>query len=176
MRRFVATCLPACAGLLLGACGGGGAAAPSSCGNLDLRADVCDTARSIALTESLPEARGDAKGDDYDAAMLGFKLFFDPDIGNGIGCVQCHAPEDAFTDRKSVSTGLGVGTRNAPSVFNAARLTVFFWDGRADSLWSQPLFAIENPLEMGSSSSRTSSRTIRSSAPRTPACSARCPT
>ncbi|MCC6875269.1 MAG: hypothetical protein IT378_13260, partial [Sandaracinaceae bacterium] len=25
----------------------------------------------------------------------------------------------------------------------------FFWDGRADSLWSQPLFALENEIEMG---------------------------
>src|SRR5262249_1921460 len=38
-----------------------------------------------------------------------------------------------------------------PTVFNAGRLTAIFWDGRADSLWSQPLFAIENSLEMASS-------------------------
>jgi cytochrome c peroxidase len=25
---------------------------------------------------------------------------------------------------------------------------LFFWDGRADSMWSQPLFAFENPIEM----------------------------
>ena len=52
---------------------------------------------------------------------------------------------------QSVSMGKALGTRNAPTVFNAGRMSVIFWDGRADSLWSQPLFAIENPVEMASS-------------------------
>jgi cytochrome c peroxidase len=42
-------------------------------------------------------------------------------------------------------------SRNSPSLFNAARHHIYFWDGRADSLWSQPLFAIEAPDEMAGS-------------------------
>src|SRR5690606_25857987 len=44
------------------------------------------------------------------------------------------------------------GTRNSPSILTAAWVGPFvFWDGRADSLWSQPLFAFEHPDEMASS-------------------------
>jgi cytochrome c peroxidase len=117
----------------------------------DPSAAMCALARSMKLPDVLPPARGNKYGDSDDAAMLGFSLFFDNRLGNGTGCAECHAPEFAFTDHKSVSTGKGTGTRNAPTVFNAGRLKVIFWDGRADSLWSQPLFAIENPLEMASS-------------------------
>jgi cytochrome c peroxidase len=153
MHRFAAKWTFLGLSLSLVGCGseGAGTPTPDPCQGLDLRTDTCAEAKSMLLPATLPEARGNAHGDDDDAAMLGFQLFFDSDLGNGVGCVQCHAPEAAFTDRKPVSTGRGVGTRNAPTAFNAARLRVIFWDGRADSVWSQPLFAIENPLEMDSS-------------------------
>ncbi len=106
----------------------------------------------MTLPESLPLARGNKYAEDANAITVGFHLFFSSqNLGSGIGCATCHAPELAFTDRLSVSKGLGVVTRNSPTIFNAARLRVIFWDGRADSLWSQPLFAFENPLEIGSS-------------------------
>jgi len=108
------------------------------------------SAPEMALS-SLAPARGNLVADSDDAARLGFRLFFNQELGGGVGCVTCHAPELAFTDGLPVSRGRALGVRNAPTVFNAARLNVFFWDGRADSLWSQPLFAIENPVEMGSS-------------------------
>jgi cytochrome c peroxidase len=104
----------------------------------------------MALPESIPAARGNQYADSEDAATLGFKIFFDSNLGTGVSCATCHAPELAFVDRLSVSVGKTTGTRNSPTVFNAARLSTFFWDGRADSLWSQPLFPMENPAEMGS--------------------------
>ena len=109
------------------------------------------SAPEMALSSSLAPARGNRVADSDDAAQLGFRLFFNQELGGGVGCVNCHAPELAFTDGLPVSQGRAVGVRNAPTVFNVARLNVFFWDGRADSLWSQPLFAIENPAEMASS-------------------------
>jgi cytochrome c peroxidase len=109
----------------------------------------CAEAQAMALPTELPLARGNAYGDDENAATLGFYLFFDGDLGK-VGCPACHAPELAFGDGKPTSKGVDTGTRNAPTIFNAGRLSVFFWDGRADSLWSQPLFAIENPIEMAS--------------------------
>ncbi len=123
--------------LLLGACGGGD--------------DEAQLLAAMRLPAQLPPARGNAYGDRDDAAMFGFALFFKAPLGHGTSCATCHQPELAFTDRLAVSVGKGSGTRNAPTVFNAARLRVQFWDGRADSLWSQPLFAIESPLEMASS-------------------------
>jgi cytochrome c peroxidase len=105
----------------------------------------------MVLPAALPPAVGNMYGDNVQAAQLGFKLFFDLNLGLGVGCATCHAPELTFTDRIAVAEGKDAGTRNTPTAFNAARLSVLFWDGRADSLWSQPLFAIENPVEMGSS-------------------------
>jgi cytochrome c peroxidase len=104
----------------------------------------------MVLPATLPPARGDMYADSDAGASLGFQLFFDGNLGTGISCAKCHAPESAFTDRLTVSQGKDAGTRNSPTTFNAARLSVFFWDGRADSLWSQPLFPMENPLEMAS--------------------------
>jgi cytochrome c peroxidase len=42
-----------------------------------------------------------------------------------------------------------VGTRNAPTVLNAAYFTTEFWDGRAPSLEEQALGPMANPVEMG---------------------------
>src|SRR5262245_27125600 len=102
---------------------------------------------SLLLPEALPPSPGNADADDEAAARLGFKIFFARGFASdpSLRCASCHQPELSFRDRGSVSTGVGRGTRNAPSIFNAARMKVFTWDGRADSLWSQPLFAIEEP-------------------------------
>src|SRR5579859_2018118 len=151
MRRSLA--LHALLAGALGAVGisGCGSSSPSStCDLPDVPGDVCADAHAMLLPDVLPPARGNKYGDDDGAARLGFLLFFDSDLGTGVSCATCHAPELAFTDRIPVSKGKGTGTRNAPTIFDAARLSVFFWDGRADSLWSQPLFPIENPLEMAS--------------------------
>ncbi len=115
-----------------------------------LSATQCEQVRSLRL-EALPPARGNAKGDDGDAALLGFKVFFDARFSaNGeIRCATCHEPLMKFSDRGPVSMGLAKVTRRSPSTLNSARMKAVFWDGRADSLWSQALFALENPSEMG---------------------------
>lgn len=123
----------------------------SSCPGSELSAAECESALPLAQPSELPAARGNAYADDETAAMLGFHLFFNTELGKGTGCPVCHQPELAFTDRLSVSVGKSEGKRNAPTVFNVARMSVMFWDGSADSVWSQPLFAIENPTEMDSS-------------------------
>lgn len=112
----------------------------------------CALVQALALPAALPESPGNEYADDTGAAMLGFSLFFRTDFGTGIGCVSCHEPEASFADARQVAQGKGKGTRNTLTVFNAARISrAFFWDGRADSMWSQPLFAVEDPKEMGSS-------------------------
>ncbi len=112
--------------------------------------DLQEVAQQFRLPEALPEAPGNQYGDREDAAMFGFHLFFDKGLSVAATCPSCHLPELAFTDRAPVSIGKAVGTRNAPTTFNAARLSVFLWDGSADSLWSQALLALENPVEMDS--------------------------
>ncbi len=88
--------------------------------------------------------------DDPRAARLGKKLFFDARLsGDGkFSCAHCHDPAKAFSDGKQLSEGKAKAKRNAPGLLNAAFQRWLFWDGRADSLWSQALGPIENPLEM----------------------------
>lgn len=88
--------------------------------------------------------------DDDEAAALGHALFFDPRLsGDGsVSCATCHEPSKAFTDGLAVSVGTGEGTRNAPTVLDAAHQRWLAWDGRADSLWSQALQPMERSFEM----------------------------
>ncbi len=150
MKRVVQIGALAIAAFAMGSCSSSAPSAPPTCDLPNVPADYCEDAHQMVLPDSLPPARGDKYGDNELAAKLGFSIFFDSNMGAGTSCATCHAPELAFTDRLSVSMGKGTGTRNSPTIFNAARLSIFFWDGRADSLWSQPLFPIENPLEMAS--------------------------
>jgi cytochrome c peroxidase len=85
---------------------------------------------------------------------LGSKLFHDKRFSSTgeVACANCHAAEKAFTDGPlSVSEGIDglTGTRNAPTVINAAYLTSQFWDGRSPSLEDQALHPFMNPVEMG---------------------------
>jgi len=92
-----------------------------------------------------------AVADNPAAAQLGQRLFYDVRLsGNGqIACATCHQPARAFTDARPVAQALGIGTRNTPTLLNAAFATWFFWDGRTDSQWSQALKVFENPAEIG---------------------------
>jgi cytochrome c peroxidase len=95
-------------------------------------------------TDKLAQSRG--------AAALGQFLFFDAHFSaNGrVSCASCHIPARAFTDGRHVAKGIALGTRNTPSVINAAFNHWYFWDGRVDSEWSQALQPFENPREFGS--------------------------
>lgn len=120
--------------------------------------------RTFALVP-LPADPSDAVADSAPAAQLGKLLYFDPrtagalgpanvagtngSLGNAgdtgkVACVSCHDPTTGGADLRSLpsATSLGVGytSRNAPTVINAAYAPLWqFWDGRADSLWSQAL-------------------------------------
>jgi cytochrome c peroxidase len=85
------------------------------------------------------------------AARLGQRLFFDPRVSRDgdRSCATCHVPEKGFADGLAVGEGLGVLTRNTPSLWNVAYGRWYFWDGRADSLWSQALQPTESELELG---------------------------
>lgn len=139
---------------VLAACGNGAATSSSAATPCDLDPALddaeCAAVHAMSLPASLPPARGNAKGDDPDAAALGFAMFFDARLSKGesVRCATCHEPEKKFGDGQPTSTGLARTLRNAPTVLNAARMEQVFWDGRADMLSSQPLMALENPLEM----------------------------
>jgi cytochrome c peroxidase len=83
---------------------------------------------------------------------LGRKLFYDKRLSgdNSLSCSSCHNPTLGFTDHQKHSVGMGgkIGTRNAPTVVNAAYSHFQFWDGRAPSLEEQAAGPIANPIEM----------------------------
>ena len=86
---------------------------------------------------------------------LGKKLYFDTRLSTdgSVGCVTCHDPRHGFVDGRDKATSAGVGgalgTRNAPTVLNAAFLASQFWDGRAATLEEQAVQPLVNPIEHG---------------------------
>jgi cytochrome c peroxidase len=89
---------------------------------------------------------------------LGDKLFDDKRFSSTgqVACATCHEAKKAFTD-SPLSTSQGIakagkkltGTRNAPTVVNAAYFDTMFWDGRSSSLEDQSQHPFVNPVEMG---------------------------
>lgn len=85
---------------------------------------------------------------------LGDRLFHDTRFSStgDVSCATCHDPAKAFTDSPlKVSEGIhkAKGTRNAPTVLNAAYYDLQFWDGREPSLEKQSAQPFINPIEMG---------------------------
>ncbi len=97
----------------------------------------------------LPADPTNRVADDMGAAQLGHALFFDTRLSPaGFSCASCHIPAQNFTDQRALARGVAVTRRNAPTVIDAARRRWFGWDGKFDSLWSQALSPLENPVEM----------------------------
>lgn len=85
---------------------------------------------------------------------LGEKLFHDRNLSRDrtVSCASCHNLfEKAGTDAMSTATGINgqKGSRNSPTVWNAAFQSRLFWDGRAASLEAQAKGPPVNPIEMG---------------------------
>jgi cytochrome c peroxidase len=129
-----------------------GAAAPSAGDRALYTPDELAAIMAHSPLGPPPPDPTDGVADDPRAAALGQKLFFDGglSVNGAISCATCHQPTRAFTDGRALAKGLAVGTRNAPTLLGAAGNHWFFWDGRADSLWSQVPYVLENPREFGS--------------------------
>lgn len=84
---------------------------------------------------------------------LGKELYFSRvlSVDGTLSCATCHDPENGFADPRRVSIGVHgkSGSRNSPTILNAAFNRFQFWDGRADSLESQVSGPMLNSLEMG---------------------------
>lgn len=106
----------------------------------------------LQMPDSLPADPTNQAWDNAQAAQFGQRVFFDPGFSrNGeISCATCHDPNLGFADGKPLPMGLALGLRHAPSLLNVAGQRWFFWDGRADTLWSQALHPFEREEEFGS--------------------------
>lgn len=130
-RHALLSCLVSVSGLLIGGC-----------------QPPADFERLGALTaDDLPPSPTNAWADDPEAAVLGQALFFDDRMSadGEVSCASCHDPDHAFADPNRFSEGsfARLGGRHAPSLMNVAFGEFQLWDGRADSLWAQPIKAIE---------------------------------
>lgn len=98
--------------------------------------------------------------------QLGEKLFNDKRFSSTgqVSCSHCHEREKGFTDGPlKTSEGINklVGTRNAPTIANAAYFARLFWDGRAQDLEDQSQHPFLNPIEMGLSTHDTIVQIVR---------------
>ncbi|MFW7377693.1 MAG: cytochrome-c peroxidase [Oligoflexus sp.] len=114
-----------------------------------------DELKSIALSFRAPPLPEFSEVD-FPQAQLGQKIFFDTQFSSDgtVACASCHIPALHFTDRIAAAKGVGIGTRNTPSLLNHAWSDWFFWDGRADSLEAQALQPLETANEHGISRGR----------------------
>jgi len=105
----------------------------------------------IGSLPPLPPVPGNAVADNPSAARLGQRLFFDTRLSanGGVSCATCHQPERLFTDGLEIAQGVATGELHTMGIAGVAYSPWLFWDGRKDSLWSQALGPLENPLEHG---------------------------
>jgi cytochrome c peroxidase len=132
-----------------------GALLISGCGKQAARIDPAKLKGFAALPE-VPVARGD---DAKSARIaLGRMLFYDARLSRSqtISCNTCHELSKFGVDGQSTSEGYRGqrGTRNSPTVFNAAMHFAQFWDGRAADVEAQAQGPLLNPVEMAMPSER----------------------
>jgi cytochrome c peroxidase len=84
---------------------------------------------------------------------LGRRLFYDPGLSdNGeISCGSCHVLSAAFTDGRTLSTGIHgkTGRRNAPTLQNLAWAPHLMFEGGVPNLEMQILAPPQDSMEMG---------------------------
>ena len=142
MRRL------ALATLLATGCGGAQPAQTPAPGFSD---EELSRLRRLGPLGEPPPSPTNRYADDPAARRFGQALFFDTRMSSDgmVSCATCHQPVHGLADPAPLSHGAHgrLGTRHASTLVNAAWNPFQFWDGRADSLWAQPIQAIENPVE-----------------------------
>ncbi len=112
--------------------------------------------RSLLRLSPLPPPPADpsnAYSENPIAARLGKRLFFDPRLSASgtMSCATCHDPARSWSDGQRHVDSKVLFPRNVPSLRNSVYNRWFYWDGRADSAWSQALGPLENDTEMAGS-------------------------
>ena len=113
-----------------------------------------DEVRKILQHSPLPPPPPDPTNrvaDNPAAARLGQRLFFDARLSaNGkVSCATCHRPVLGWSNAQPVGQGLRTTRLHVPTLWNVAYNRWYFWDGRADTAWTQALEPLENPEEIG---------------------------
>ena len=99
-----------------------------------------------------PAATADQQAPAEALVALGRTLYYDARLSKNqdVSCNSCHILERYGTDEKPVPAGSPgqKGTRNAPSVYNAAGHFAQSWDGRAADVEAQVGAHLLKPVEM----------------------------
>jgi cytochrome c peroxidase len=140
--------------LLAAGCGGEKAARPDTPVAITSTQSAVFTAAELANFSPLPAEVATSGQPLTDAKIaLGRTLFYENLLSEGhdVSCNSCHALNGWGADGRRVSLGHDghPGTRNAPTVYNAAGHLAQFWDGRAKDVETQATGPILNPVEMG---------------------------
>jgi cytochrome c peroxidase len=128
--------------------------------------DTIDPAR-LSLFATLPEVAPAASGGaTQEMVDLGRMLYFEPRLSKSqqISCNSCHDLASYGVDGQPTSDGHKgqMGTRNSPTVYNAALHIAQFWDGRAPDVEAQAKGPVLNPIEMAMGSEQTVVSTLQS--------------
>jgi cytochrome c peroxidase len=108
---------------------------------------------SLQAFAPLPDAVPGAERRAGDAMVnLGRMLYYEPRLSKSqkISCNSCHDLATYGVDGQPTSDGHKGqrGTRNSPTVYNAAGHFAQFWDGRAPDVEAQAKGPVLNPVEM----------------------------
>jgi cytochrome c peroxidase len=149
VRRHAAACGLAGAIALAGLPGGAATAV------LDFSADEVAQIASHGPWPPAPVRDPSNRVDGQPAAVaFGRRLFFDRALSadGTLACADCHQPARAFQDGRTTPGHRVDGTRNTPSLLDAAQRRWYGWDGASDSLWAASLAPLLAAPEMGHSS------------------------
>jgi len=107
----------------------------------------------LAAFGKLPKAFDRKEGPATEEQIqLGRMLYYETRLSKNhdLSCNSCHDLNNYGQDSKPTSPGHKgqLGSRNSPTVYNAAGKHLQFWDGRAADVEEQALGPILNPVEM----------------------------
>jgi cytochrome c peroxidase len=121
----------------------------------------------LKLFQPLPDVMADAQNPITEAKVaLGRMLYYEPRLSKNhdVSCNTCHPLAEYGVDRQAVSDGhrKQLGTRNSPTVYNAAGHIAQFWDGRAATIEEQAKGPVMNPVEMAMPSEKAAVAVLKS--------------
>ncbi|HXT17555.1 MAG TPA: cytochrome c peroxidase [Gemmatimonadaceae bacterium] len=106
---------------------------------------------TLAHIDELPADPSNRYASSAMAAAFGRRVFFDSSfsINGRVACATCHLPNRQFQDDRRLGAGVGTTGRRTMTVVASTYSPWLFWDGRADSPWSQALGPFESAVEHG---------------------------
>jgi len=130
-------------------------------------ADIEIAAANLKMFQPLPQSVPSNSNEiTEEKTTLGRMLYYEPRLSKSqkISCNSCHILDKFGVDGQATSDGHNgqKGSRNAPTVYNAAGHFVQFWDGRAADVETQAKGPVMNPVEMAMPSEKRVTAVLKS--------------